>query len=79
MGALHQAVQSGKALYAGISNHDAAQAVEAASIMQSLGTPLLIHQAKYSMLSRQIENGVLNHCARLGLGTIAYSPWNRGC
>ncbi len=78
MGALHQAVQSGKALYAGISNHDAAQAVEAASIMQSLGTPLLIHQAKYSMLSRQIENGVLNHCARLGLGTIAYSPLEQG-
>ena len=60
MGALHSAVQSGKALYAGISNYTADQTVEAARILRELGTPLLIHQPSYSIRNRWIEDGLLD-------------------
>src|SRR6202521_5299569 len=55
MGALHTAVQSGRALYAGISSYSAERTVEACAILRDLGTPLLIHQPSYSMLNRWIE------------------------
>jgi len=58
MGALDQAVRSGKALYAGISSYDAKQTAVAAKILRELGTPCLIHQPKYSMFDRWVENGL---------------------
>src|ERR1039458_9354987 len=59
MGALHQAVRSGKALYAGISNYNAEQTAAAAAVLRRLGTPCLIHQFKYSMFQRWSEMGLL--------------------
>ncbi len=78
MGALHTAVQSGRALYAGISSYSAARTVEAATIMRGLGTPLLIHQPSYSMLNRWIEQGLLDVLEREGMGCIAFSPLAQG-
>ncbi len=78
MGALHTAVQSGRALYAGISSYSAERTVEAASIMRQLGTPLLIHQPSYSMLNRWIEGGLLDVLQREGMGCIAFSPLAQG-
>jgi L-glyceraldehyde 3-phosphate reductase len=78
MGALHTAVQSGRALYAGISSYSAARTAEAAAIMRGLGTPLLIHQPSYSMLNRWIEQGLLDVLEREGMGCIAFSPLAQG-
>ena len=78
MGALHTAVQSGRALYAGISSYSAARTAEAATIMRALGTPLLIHQPSYSMLNRWIEHGLLDVLEREGMGCIAFSPLAQG-
>ena len=78
MGALHTAVQSGRALYAGISSYSAARTAEAAAIMRGLGTPLLIHQPSYSMLNRWIEHGLLDVLEREGMGCIAFSPLAQG-
>ena len=78
MGALHTAVQSGRALYAGISSYSAARTAEAATIMRGLGTPLLIHQPSYSMLNRWIEQDLLDVLAREGMGCIAFSPLAQG-
>src|SRR5580692_3414231 len=58
MGALDTAVRSGRALYAGISSYSADRSAEAARILEELGTPLLIHQPRYSMLDRRIEHGL---------------------
>ncbi|MFE6732523.1 aldo/keto reductase [Streptomyces californicus] len=79
MGALDTAVRQGKALYAGLSNYSAAQTREAAAILQDLGTPLLIHQPRYSMLDRRIEaDGLPDALDELGVGSIAYSPLEQG-
>ncbi|WP_369138509.1 L-glyceraldehyde 3-phosphate reductase [Modestobacter versicolor] len=79
MGALHTAVQSGKALYAGISSYSPAMTAEAARILRELGTPLLIHQPSYSMLNRWIETeGLLDTLAEVGAGCIAFSPLAQG-
>lgn len=78
MGALHSAVQQGKALYVGISNYSAEQTREAARILKGLGTPLLIHQPRYSMLDRWVEDGLLTVLDELGVGSIAYSPLEQG-
>ncbi|MBY9080543.1 L-glyceraldehyde 3-phosphate reductase [Paenibacillus sp. HN-1] len=78
MGALHQAVQSGKALYAGLSSYSPEQTEEAAAILKALGTPLLIHQPRYSLLDRWIENGLQDVLDRLGAGTIAFTPLAQG-
>jgi L-glyceraldehyde 3-phosphate reductase len=81
MGALDQAVRSGKALYAGISSYTPEQTLEAARILQDLGTPLLIHQPSYSMLNRWTENGTPNLYEALdqvGAGSIAFSPLAQG-
>ncbi|AIQ63178.1 L-glyceraldehyde 3-phosphate reductase [Paenibacillus stellifer] len=78
MGALHQAVRSGKALYAGLSNYSLEQTEEAAAILKALGTPLLIHQPRYSLLDRWIENGLQYMLDGLGVGTIAFTPLAQG-
>jgi L-glyceraldehyde 3-phosphate reductase len=78
MGALHTAVQSGKALYAGISSYSAERTVDAVSLLRRMGTPLLIHQPSYSMLNRWIEGGLLDVLGREGVGCIAFSPLAQG-
>ena len=78
MMALDQAVRSGKALYAGISNYSAEQTSEAAAILRRLGTPCLIHQPKYSMLERWVEKDLLNTVEKEGIGIIAFSPLAQG-
>jgi L-glyceraldehyde 3-phosphate reductase len=78
MGALDQAVRSGKALYAGISSYSPQRTAEAARILRELGTPLFIHQPSYSLLNRWIEGGLLDTCAKVGAGVIAFSPLAQG-
>jgi L-glyceraldehyde 3-phosphate reductase len=78
MGALNQAVRSGKALYAGISSYSPQHTREAAAIMRSMGTPLLIHQPSYSMLNRWIEDGLLDATEETGMGVIVFSPLAQG-
>lgn len=78
MMALDYAVKSGKALYAGISNYPAEQTKEATEILKQLGTPCLIHQAKYSMFERWVEGGLLNVLEEKGVGCIAFSPLAQG-
>jgi L-glyceraldehyde 3-phosphate reductase len=78
MGALHQAVRSGKALYAGISNYNAEQTVAAAAVLRRLGTPCLIHQFKYSMFQRWSEMGLLERLRAEGIGGIAFCPLAQG-
>jgi L-glyceraldehyde 3-phosphate reductase len=78
MGALDTAVRQGKALYAGISNYPPAETREAASILRSLGTPLLIHQVRYSLLVRGIEDGLLDTLGSEQIGCIAFSPLAQG-
>jgi L-glyceraldehyde 3-phosphate reductase len=78
MGALATAVQSGRALYAGISSYSAERTLEAADLLRRMGTPLLIHQPSYSMLNRWIEGGLLDVLEREGAGCIAFSPLAQG-
>jgi len=78
MMALDQAVRSGKALYVGISNYPADRTREASAILRSLGTPCLIHQPKYSMLARWVENGLLDVLEEEGIGCIPFSPLAQG-
>jgi L-glyceraldehyde 3-phosphate reductase len=78
MGALNQAVRSGKALYAGISNYGPEQAARAAEILRGLGTPCLIHQMKYSMFHRAPEGGLFERLAGEGIGGIAFCPLAQG-
>jgi L-glyceraldehyde 3-phosphate reductase len=78
MGALHTAVQSGRALYAGISSYSPERTRRAAEILADLGTPLLIHQPSYSMFNRWIERGLLDVLEREGVGTIVFSPLAQG-
>jgi L-glyceraldehyde 3-phosphate reductase len=78
MGALNQAVRSGKALYAGISSYSPQHTREAARIMRDMGTPLLIHQPSYSMLNRWIEDGLLDATEETGMGVIVFSPLAQG-
>ena len=74
MGALDQIVRSGKALYAGISNYGPEQTEQAIRVLRELGTPLLIHQPRYSMLERGPEQGLTNVLSRERVGMIAFSP-----
>jgi L-glyceraldehyde 3-phosphate reductase len=78
MGALDQAVRSGKALYVGISSYGPEKTREAASILRELGTPCLIHQPSYSMLNRWIEGGLLDVLEEEGIGCIVFSPLAQG-
>ncbi|HDT6595443.1 TPA: L-glyceraldehyde 3-phosphate reductase [Raoultella ornithinolytica] len=74
MRALDHLVRQGKALYVGFSNYPLEQAAEAVRILNDLGTPCLIHQPKYSMLERWVEDGLLDFLQTEGVGSIAFSP-----
>ncbi len=78
MAALDLIVRQGKALYVGISNYSAEQTKEAIAILRQLGTPLLIHQASYSMFNRWVEGGLLDELNSGGAGCIAFSPLAQG-
>ncbi|WP_111719163.1 L-glyceraldehyde 3-phosphate reductase [Homoserinimonas sp. OAct 916] len=78
MGALHTAVTSGRALYAGISSYSPERTREAAAILADLGTPLTIHQPSYSMFNRWVEGGLLETLADTGSGCIVFSPLAQG-
>ncbi|MEX0407641.1 L-glyceraldehyde 3-phosphate reductase [Aquibium sp. LZ166] len=79
MGALDQAVRSGKALYVGISSYNSQRTREAVAILKDLGTPCLIHQPSYSMINRWVEeDGLLDTLEDLGIGSIVFSPLAQG-
>lgn len=78
MSALDLIVRQGKALYAGISNYPADEADKAISILKKLGTPCLIHQPKYSMFERWVEDGLLDVLEKDGVGCIPFSPLAQG-
>jgi L-glyceraldehyde 3-phosphate reductase len=78
MGALDAAVRQGKALYVGISNYDPEQTRAAARILRDLGTPCLIHQPRYSLLDRWVEDGLLEALEQEGIGCIVFSPLAQG-
>ncbi|MFD1815273.1 aldo/keto reductase [Rhodococcus gannanensis] len=79
VGALVSAVQQGKALYVGISNYKPERAHQAAELLRAAGVPLLIHQPRYSIFDRSIEqNGLLDLAVRDGFGLITYSPLAQG-
>jgi L-glyceraldehyde 3-phosphate reductase len=78
MGALAQAVHQGKALYAGISNYPPDKTYEAIRLLKDMDAPCLIHQAKYSMFNRWVEEGLLNVLGENGVGLIAFSPLAQG-
>ncbi|ELY2667603.1 L-glyceraldehyde 3-phosphate reductase [Cronobacter sakazakii] len=74
MRALDHIVRQGKALYVGISNYPADRAREAIDLLAQLGTPCVIHQPKYSMFERWVEDGLLDLLQEKGVGSIAFSP-----
>jgi L-glyceraldehyde 3-phosphate reductase len=86
MGALATAVQSGRAIYAGISSYSAERTREAAAMLRDMGVPLLIHQPSYSMLNRWVEDApsdgkspsLLDVLGEEGIGCIAFSPLAQG-
>ena len=79
MGALATAVQSGKALYVGLSNYDGPRLEQAAAILDEWKVPFVINQSRYSIFDRTIEhNGLKETAARLGKGIIAFSPLAQG-
>ncbi|XHR28201.1 MAG: aldo/keto reductase [Chthoniobacteraceae bacterium] len=78
MGALAHAVRSGKALYVGISNYPAEQTRHAAAILRELGTPCLVHQPRYNLLDRWIEDGLTDVLAQEGIGSVVFSPLAQG-
>ncbi|MBY9081172.1 L-glyceraldehyde 3-phosphate reductase [Paenibacillus sp. HN-1] len=78
MGALDHLVRQGKALYVGISNYRPEEARQAARILRELGTPCLIHQPNYSMMSRWIEDGLQDVLDEEGIGSIVFSPLQQG-
>ena len=78
MGALDYIVRSGRALYAGISTYSPEQTKQAAAILRDLGTPCLIHQPRYNMFDRWIEDGLLDVLTDEGIGCIGFSPLAQG-
>ena len=78
MGALDHLVRQGKALYVGISQYNAEDTAKASKILKELGTPCLIHQPRYNMFHRWVEDGLLNVLAQEGIGSIAFSPLEQG-
>jgi len=78
MGALDHIVRQGKALYVGISSYSAQETKKAVDILRALGTPCLIHQPKYSMYERWIEDGLLDTLTKEGVGCICFSPLAQG-
>ncbi len=78
MGALDQAVRSGKALYVGISSYGPERTAQAARVLREMGTPLLISQPSYSMLNRWIEDELLDVLEREGVGCIGFTALAQG-
>ncbi len=78
MGALDQIVRQGKALYVGISQYSAEDTAKAAKILKAQNTPFLIHQPRYNMMDRWVEDGLLNTLEREGIGSIVFSPLEQG-
>lgn len=78
MGALDHIVRSGKALYVGISSYSPERTRQASQMLKALGTPCLIHQPRYSMFDRWIEDGLLNILREEGIGCIVFSPLAQG-
>ena len=78
MGALAQIVRQGKALYVGLSNYDGETTKQAVKILDSLNTPCLIHQPRYSMLDRWVEDSLLDVLEEKGIGCICFSPLAQG-
>ncbi len=78
MGALDLLVRQGKALYVGISQYSAEDTQKAYDILNKLGTPLLIHQPRYSMIDRWVENGLMDVLGEKEVGSIAFSPLEQG-
>ena len=81
MGALAAAVRAGKALYVGISSYSPEDTARAAAILRDLGTPLVLHQPRYSMLDRRIEQGetsLLDVLDAEGVGAVVFSPLEQG-
>lgn len=78
MGALASAVQSGKALYAGVSNYNPEQTLAAHAALAEHKVPLLIHQPRYNMFDRRIERGLFPVLDEIGAGSIVYSPLAQG-
>ena len=78
MGALAQAVRSGKALYAAISNYDPEDTARACALLRELGAPCVLHQPKYSLFERTPEAGLLEVVEKEGLGCAVFSPLAQG-
>jgi L-glyceraldehyde 3-phosphate reductase len=78
MSALNLLVRQGKALYVGISNYRPPEAAKAIALLRELGTPCLIHQPKYSMMERWVEDGLLDLLGKEGVGCIPFSPLAQG-
>ncbi|MBK0379382.1 L-glyceraldehyde 3-phosphate reductase [Mucilaginibacter segetis] len=78
MGALDLIVRQGKALYIGISSYSAEETTKALKILNDLGTPCLIHQPRYSMFDRWVEDGLLDVLGGNGVGCIPFSPLAQG-
>lgn len=78
MGALQHIVQQGKALYVGISNYPAEETKKASEILKEMGVKLLIHQPRYSMFDRWVEDKLLDELENQGVGAIAFSPLAQG-
>ena len=78
MATLDLFVRQGKALYVGISSYHPEEARQAFNILKQLGTPCLIHQPKYSMLDRWVENGLMDVLHENGVGCIPFSPLAQG-
>lgn len=79
MGALDQAVKSGKALYAGISNYDLDTTLKAAKILENLRCPFIVNQVQYSIFNRSIEkSGLKQKAAKEGIGLVCFSPLAQG-
>ena len=79
MGALDQIVRSGKALYVGISQYNAKDTARAAEILKEQRTPFLIHQPRYNMMDRWVEDdGLLDTLEKVGAGSIVFSPLEQG-
>ncbi len=78
MGALATAVNSGRALYAGVSSYSPERTADAGALLREMGVPLLIHQPSYSLLNRWIEGGLLDTLGAEGVGCIAFSALGQG-
>lgn len=78
MGALDQIVRQGKALYVGVSQYSPEDTSRAYEILKKQGTPFLIHQPRYNMMDRWVENGLLDTLERVGIGSIVFSPLEQG-